>query len=162
MNEYHRDSGWTIWFSFLVGMILQIIPWPFQICFFLPFWTKLLLIYWITVLPHRVNINAAFILGLITDIIFGITIGIHALAFTILSYLALLKFHLFRNLTLWQQSLLVLMFSLITDIIIFWAQFLIMNVEFSSETFWNSVIDGIWWSWIFLTMQKIRRKLSMK
>lgn len=161
MNWYDHQSFWIVWISLFIAIILQIMPVPSYCFLFRPSLIQLLLIYWSIEIPHRVNIGTGFMLGIIIDLMLGSTLGIRALAFSILAYLVVLLCSLLQNMMLWLQTIIVLLLSIITKIIICGLQVLVINISLCPTIFLSSIIDGILWPLLFLLMRKLCYKFHV-
>jgi len=81
---------WFIWTSTLLALLLQMLlnmailgraAWT-------PDLLALVLLFWVVHEPLRLNIGAAFFFGLLLDVHQGALLGQHALAYTVMAYLA--------------------------------------------------------------------------
>ncbi|URJ23513.1 rod shape-determining protein MreD [Blochmannia endosymbiont of Camponotus sp. C-003] len=156
-NKYNNYKLWVVYSSFIIAIILQIIPFCLRTWNIHPSWTMILLIRWITILPNQVNIGTGFTLGLVIDIILGSTLGIHSLSLSILAYLVIRNIYFFRYMPIWQQTFIIIFLSFIHQSITFLIKFLITKVLYAPEIFWNCLLDGGSWPFLVFLMHKIRR-----
>ena len=77
-----------IFLSFFLALVLTILPVPQWVMVFYPQWLLLVLLYWIIALPHRIGLVVAWCLGILLDGLYGTVLGEHALAFTVIAYIA--------------------------------------------------------------------------
>ena len=76
-----------LWLTLLVGFVLNLIPLGRHAA--APDVLALVLVFWNVQQPRRVGIGAAFVFGLLMDVHDGALLGQHALAYSLLSYLAI-------------------------------------------------------------------------
>ena len=108
----------------------------------------------------RVSVGSAFFLGMIIDLIEGSTLGVHALSLSIVTYLVSFRHQLLRNMALWQQSLVIMVLSVLMQFFVFWSEFycpILCFIRKSSGTVWSMVSYGHG----FLLLRKTRRHFSV-
>lgn len=145
---------------FIVTFVMELAPWPQGFQHFKPAWLVLAFIYWTLFFPQKVSIRWGFLLGLVWDVILGSVLGIHSLVLSLLSYIIASNQQLLRNLSLWQQSLLVMLATYGIHLAIFTLEFLIHTASFYWQDIFSAIISGILWPWVFLLFRAISHKLK--
>ena len=150
----------TIILTFIIAIMLLLMPLPDWAQAYRPEWLMLVLIYWCMALPDKVGIGIAWILGLCVDVIQGALLGQHAIGFAITAYIAIRFHQRVRNYPLHQQSLFVGMILLPYMSISLWILG-ILGEDPKSWLYWAPVVTSVLiWPWIYLVMRAIRRSSS--
>jgi rod shape-determining protein MreD len=98
-------SGRFILFTLVLGLLANLVPWNGLAKLLWPDCIALLLVYWIIYQPRHVGLSTAWFLGLLMDIADGVLFGQHALAYTLMAYLAQILHRRLQMFSPWQQSL---------------------------------------------------------
>ena len=80
-------NAFFMWGSLMMALLITMLP--FGRLAWLPDLVALTLVFWSVHQPHRIGVGVAFMLGLLVDVHQSAMLGQHALAYTILSFLAL-------------------------------------------------------------------------
>lgn len=149
-------------FIFVVAFVLEIMPWPIGFQGLRPAWVALVLIYWALAIPNKISVGSAFLAGIIWDVILGSILGVHALVLSVAVYF-IAKYHLIlRNLSLWLQGVLVIIYVALIRFSVFLVEFVLHSAEFNTQELFGALISGILWPWVFLLMRHIRRGLQLR
>lgn len=159
MNNDIFSGGYTvIWFTLIVGIILQVVPQFSSFYIFTPHWLMLILAYWALALPHKVGMTTAFVMGILLDLFSGTVLGVHAFIFSVIIYLMTFRFQLIRNMALWQQAIFLFILSSLYNLLLFAFEAIIYHmITISPVIFLSSVVDSILWIGIFMLLRQIRR-----
>ncbi len=151
----------TIAASFLVALLLAIVPGPEWAEPFRPEWVGLVLIYWCIATPQRVGVGMGWLVGLILDVLYGSLLGQHALAKAVIAYLAV-RFHpQLRMFPPWQQAVSVMVLVAINHLLVLWARELAEQTPVTWSHWTPSVVSMLIWPWLFVILRDIRRRAKL-
>jgi rod shape-determining protein MreD len=147
--------------SLVLAMGLRILPLPQNWFVYNPDWIALVLIYWTMAIPDRVGVGTAWLTGLFADVLTERMLGQHAVAYSVIAYFSLRLYRRLRLYPLLQQSLWILLFLLIGQLLILWTQN-IKNTNAITWTYWlPSLTGGLMWPVVLVTLRRIRRRYNI-
>lgn len=121
-----------------------------------PDWVLLVLIFWALAHPEQFGLGPAWLVGLLTDVLTGRSLGQHALAYCLVAYCCIRFHNRLRFYSLVQQSVCVGLFLLLSELIVAW------TIEYPSrpmkaDLFAPPVLSGIVaWPLLLKLMQRWR------
>lgn len=157
---YHR-GGPMIALTFIVAMMLTMVPLPDWAEFLRPEWVTMVLIYWCMALPERVGVGIAWIAGLLLDVIHGAVLGQYAMALSLVAYITLNLHQRLRIYPLAQQALVVLLLLLLQQLLVIWIKGFLGQSPNSLSYWVPSFTSMLLWPWLFLILRDVRRKFRV-
>lgn len=161
MKQHFLIQWLTVISTFIIALVLEISPWATHFQYFKPSWLVLVLLYWVLALPNKVSIGFAFVFGVIWDLVLGSVLGTHALVLSVFAYIIASNHLILRNLSLLQQSLMVIIFVAAIRLGIFLLEFFLHNAIFHGQEFYTALVSTLLWPWVFLLLRKIRRQVGL-
>jgi len=156
-----QRGGLVILLSFILALLLTVLPLPEWARLYRPQWSTLVLIYWTLASPHRVGVGVGWMTGIIVDVITGTLLGQHALALSLIAFITQKMHQRLRLFPVWQQSLTVLVLLLIEKLLALWVMGA-TSQHVPSLTFWIPPIAGmLLWPWIYIILRDLRRKFQV-
>ncbi len=154
----NNRSRLVIALTFIVALILTMLPGPEWARPFRPDWVSLVLIYWCMATPQRVGVGVGWTVGLILDVLYGSLLGERALAETLVAFLTL-KLHLrMRMFPRWQQAVTVLVLVAINHLVVLWISDLVAHTPVRWSYWTSSVVSMLIWPWLFIILRDVRRR----
>ncbi len=164
MNEFWRLFG-LIGLTLVVAWLLSLFPlpadWPSWVAFLRPQWTTLLLIFWIIHFPKCIGVIWSFVVGVIVDVMLGVSLGHHALSFSIIGYMAVELEQRMQLFQLWQQTLSVGLLLTVERLLSLW----ILGASGQPTptiSYWLAPIVGMLvWPWLRLLLLALCRRVGL-
>jgi rod shape-determining protein MreD len=151
-------KGGFILFTILAGLTLNLLPLPELLVLLRPDFLLLVLLYWIVYHPMRVNIGAAWLMGLVVDVAYGNLLGQYALAYALTAFICLGLRRRVLMFPLWQQTLHILPLLLLTQTIVLLIK-LSSGASWAGPTFYlSSAFGAVLWLWLPPLLQIPQRK----
>lgn len=154
-------SSVIVGLTFLVALILSVVPMPSPFDAGRPMWLAMAVAYWVMALPHRVGLLTAWVAGLAADVLFGELFGQNALVLVLVAWLVLLLYQRIRRFPLWQQSLVMLPVLGIAQMVALWLNSLAGNRPPTLLYLLPAVISAVLWPWVFSVLRGVRRRFHV-
>lgn len=153
--------GLVIPVTFLIALVLTLLPMPSWTVWLRPAWILMVLIYWAMAAPYRVNVGTAWMIGIILDVLNGTLLGEHALALTVVTYVVVRMHKQLRMYSILQQALWVLALGLFYQMILFCVQGFIGALP-NTKLYWTSSLTSmLLWPWVFVILRDYQRRFAM-
>jgi len=156
----HR-GGLIIIASFILALVLTILPLPEWARPFRPAWHSLVLIYWCLATPQRVGVGIGWFLGLTIDVMTNTLLGQHAMELAITAFIAVKLHRRMRLFPLWQQALgifLLLVLEETLSLIVMGA----IHRPTPTLSYWAPPLIGmLLWPWIFIILRDLRQRFKV-
>jgi len=120
LREQSRVSALLVYTTALAALLLMLAPLPTWLAVLRPPLLILVVLYWSTMTPGTGGIFIGFLSGMLLDLLQGSQLGQHALALSLVTYLAVRLHLITRAKPIFEQSLLVLLALLLYELVL-WA-----------------------------------------
>lgn len=155
------NNGWVIWVTLLFALVLSVAPLPNSIELGRPLWLALFLVYWVLTLPHRGGMGAAFVFGLMLDVLSGTLLGQNGLPLLLTVFLVLSLQQRLRMFPLWQQSMVLLVILGLGQLVQLWLNTLGGNRPPTLLFLVPVPVSALLWPWVFVSLQWLRRRFEV-
>ena len=161
-NAYSARGLWVILISIVLAGMLAIVRLPGWLEMWRPKWIALVLIYWVIALPHRLGLASAWIIGFFVDVLEGTLLGLNAMTLTIVAYAALSLYQRMRMFTPLQQSITVLMFVAVHQLLVFWVLTATNQNTATDLSFVTPALSSaLLWPLVFILLRSWRRGFNV-
>lgn len=157
----HRGGG-VIIASFVIALLLTMMPLPDWAARLRPEWVTMVLIYWCMALPERVGVGSAWLLGLLLDVVRGTVLGQYALALTAVAFVTLNAHQRLRLYPLWQQAVIAAILIAFELLLVVWIKGIIDQLPGSWDYWLPAVTSALLWPWFFVLMRDVRRRFQVR
>ena len=146
--------------TFIIGLILTIMPLPDSVQAFRPDWLAMLVIFWAMRLPRTWSVGMAWMVGIILDVSHGTLLGQHALALCFVAFITVRLHLLMRVFPMPQLTTTVFPILATYQFLLFWING-VAGVDAPSIAYWGPVISGtVLWPFVmtFLSGMSYRKR----
>ena len=90
--------------SFLLALALMLLHLPNWVKWIYPEWLVVMVLYWVFIMPYRVNIGIAWLVGFLLDILYNTPVGENALALVLAAYFIIAFSRKINLLDFWKKA----------------------------------------------------------
>lgn len=146
--------------SILVALVLSISLFPVDWLEFRPEWLGLMVFYWTFRAPARFGVMAAWVLGLLLDVLEATPLGVNAMAMALIAFLVLTIHQRLRMYPIPQQCLLVFLLLGINQMLVHFIKQVLGADDAGFSYLWPALTSAIIWPPLCFLLDNLNRKLG--
>jgi rod shape-determining protein MreD len=146
--------------SIFFACILTIVPFPDGTAEFRPEWIAMVAFYWAAFKPDRFGISAAWMCGLLLDVMDGTFLGMQAFTVAAIAYVALVMQHRLSKYPFSYQSVIVFLTVGIHLTAVHWLQGLFSVVSGGYSYLIPALSSGLLWTVVALLLMSLQHGLK--
>ena len=154
---HSRRSLYSIFvLSLIAALLMQLVVLPELLGAARPLWLPLIIAYWALVEPRMPILLCAFILGILSDVLFSTVLGQHALGLVLMAYVVSRMRPIFILFPLWQATLALAPAWLLYIYLMFWID---ATTHHQADIWlrWLPVLSTtLFWPLVFALMEALR------
>ena len=162
MTLARHHGGIIIVITFVIALLLTIVPMPEGFRYARPDWVGLVLIYWCLALPDRVGVSTGWFAGLLVDLVTGTILGQHALSLTIVAYLTLRLHQRIRLFPVLQQAFTVLVLLILHQLLALWISRIIGRPGVPWYYWAPSLLGMVLWPMVHALLRNVRHRFRVR
>lgn len=152
----HTRFSWlAVFLSFIAAAVFEVVVLPDSFLKFRPEWLALTLIYWLLRHPDKVGLTTAVIFGLAMDVISGAALGVHILAYSVISYLVLSMHQRLKMFPVVQQSFVVFFLISIQLMIVYLLSMMLYGADGGLSYLWLALTSALVWPLILILTDRL-------
>jgi len=113
------NGGWAILLSLIVALIFGVMHlpewWPQWLGWLRPNWVLLTVFFWVLAVPQRFGLVAAWLLGIVCDVLYGEPLGLNGALFALFTYITWSIYERLRMFGAVQQAILLFFMVLLAE-----------------------------------------------
>ena len=149
-------TGWLMPLSFIVALLLGLLPLPDLLQPLRPYWLALVVAYWVLESPDKAGLGLAFIAGLLADLAFGSLLGEQALRLVVMAFI-IQRFRARMRFFPVSQQALAIGALLVNDRVIAMALHLVLGVQPLPWSYWIAPLLGtLLWGPVYVALDALR------
>lgn len=151
-----RDPLFAIVLSILVASILTVYPLSYEWAAWRPLWMMQIMLFWVMCQPTWCGVWFAFGMGIFVDLLMGSPLGMNALSFVIITFVARFITREWRVLSFFNLWI-IAMIAVTAHLLMTWLMQILFSVDFSLTRHWLPLMVSIFcWPLVYAGLKKWR------
>lgn len=154
------QGGWLILLTVAAAMVLAVVhvpeTWPQWLGWLRPAWVALVIFYWVMELPHRIGLIAAWVIGLLVDVLQAEPLGLNGVLLAGITYVAWRFYERLRMYSVVQQCGVVFLLVLGSELIRLLVLDLVANRGWSWGVLLPALISMLLWPFVAVLLGRLR------